>query len=432
MPRRNRQKLHRELRLRAEARKAERRARRIRARAQAVTVRQTAEQALARRATRVRAVAARMLPAVRSEVEHLLQLAHVGPELRMRVDQLLELVADQIPELARSSHLPWLVLLAQPHWVRRVDTFVAPSGSLRRKRDALAAHLLVRYRAPAFLFRALDQMPLAVARVPVEDEWAVALLAAVGQGMSVRSLVGTPTLPVPLTRRMCHLLLAAPASVGPVDALRHAQVAGLGGPQELARKLVRTRLGTLRGADPQVGEPFWHQVIAWMSGRAELAQLPDATLGHVLAWIEAEQRAALAAGRPFSLQGRTVASVTRDAMAWHAQEQRQDEDFPRSGLLSWRGGSVAVDEICSRKALQAEAEEMRHCAASYWRLAKRGAVALFSMQFGGRRVATIEVSLGAMRVVLAKQACNQAITSVQREVLTRWAARNRLAVAEAL
>ena len=428
MPRRNRQKLHRKLRLQAEARKAERRLARLRRQEAQARHLRACREALAHKPRPQRVV--RFVPAIESSVDELLQLAGVGESIRQRVRQILRVVAREIPAVATSAELGWFLLLAEPSWVRRPDGFRAPSGSTRRKRDALAEHLLVRYPVPAFLLRALDHDPLAVARVPVEDRWAVSLLASVGQGAPLRSLVNSAMLPTPLTRRMCHAFLAAPADARPVEALRFAQVEGFGGTRELARKLSRTRLGELRGPDPQVGEPFWHRIVGWLCARPDFARLPDRELSGVLGWFEASQRRALATDRVFHLKGRTTASVMRDAERWQAQQRRVCEEmFPASGLVPHQEGVTRITEIGSLPELVEEGEEMHHCATSYRRLLRKGKVALFSLREGSRRVATIEVALGAMEVVQAKRAANRLCRPPELAVIRRWAAENRLTMA---
>lgn len=428
MPRRNRRKVHRELRNRAEARQQQRcaaRARRKREQARAL-------EALAR-TRRICSPAAAQIsspPTLFRSVEELLHLANAPRVLVQRVYRICSIVSSQIPALGITAQLPWFLLLAEPAWVRAPQDFRAPSGSIRRKRDALASHLFARYPVPAFLVRALDVDPLAVARVPVEEHWAVGLLAHVGQGHALRTLVGSALLPVPLTRRMCHLFLSATASTSPLLALRAAQIVGSGGSASLAHALMHTRLGSLRGPDALVGEPFWHEMIAWMARQPQLATLDAARLERLCAWMEASQRDLVSQGRALSLKGRTPRSVLRAVDAWHALRARplHPDDFPESGLQPLARGAFAVDEIRTEAQLSEEGARMHHCAFSYRRLIRRGKVALMSITEHGDRVATVEVSLGAGRVVQAKGAFNRECTAAQLAFLRAWAEHNRLAV----
>ena len=436
MPRRNRQKLHRELRQRAESRKREQHERRAQRREQDAKMRAAVARAL-KGAAPVRPRAATGVRAsVLSTLEQLLRLAAVAEPLRHRVRQIAHVMGQQIPSLATTDQLPWFLLLAEPNWVRRPGAFRAPSGSIRRKRDAFAHHLLVRYPVAPFLVRALDVDPLAVARVPVEEQWSVGLLAAIGQGTSMRALVGTELMPAPLTRRMCHAFLSATAPTPPIRALRMAQVVGFGARGRLDCVWARGRLGVLRGVDPEVGEPFWHQVIGWIARRPELHGLVDRELEGILEWIEAKRRESLQrASAGFVLKGRTPASVRRDAEAWHALHARAHaaRRFPASGFLPYIDGPTRIVEITNEMELRLEGDVMGHCAFAYRRLLAKGIMALFSLRHGDGREATIEVFVGrdarggrpsSPTIVRAVRASSPLFERGRPRIVSPWTYRN--------
>jgi len=195
----------------------------------------------------------------RGSIHNLLSLANVDQSVQGRVLRLQDAMWRIAPGAVTSEDLPWLLLIPRCPWVGSPETLRPPARSVRRKREAMALHLLTAYPVPPFLVRALDVEPLAVARVPEEDEWAVRILSHVGRGDSLRKLVGSRWLPSPLTRAMQHRFLSARADTPPILALRTAQVVGLGGPAAFARRLCRTRLQALRGPDPDVGEGLWHR-----------------------------------------------------------------------------------------------------------------------------------------------------------------------------
>mgnify|MGYP006979932034 CR=1 FL=1 len=257
MPRRNRRKLHRAQRIAAEKQAATRAARRQAQRLADAS----AEAAIARALARPKTVPApgaatpsAQVTLALASMTNLMELAGVDATTKAKVQQLVTVLGDKAPSLARCEMLPWFLLLARRPWHRAPDRWRPPGGSDRRKRDQLALHLLTAYPVPAFLVRSLDVDPLPVARIPVEDEWAVELLAWVGQGRSLRQ-VPAHVLPTPLTRKMAHRFLQATASTAPIAALRQAQVAAYGGSRGLARRLLGTRLGVLRGSDVHTGEP---------------------------------------------------------------------------------------------------------------------------------------------------------------------------------
>ncbi|MEO0605167.1 MAG: hypothetical protein AAF211_27300 [Myxococcota bacterium] len=364
MPRRNRQKWHRERRLAAEAAKARQRERQRRLEEQRAEARMRAEVALER--TRSPVGRSRAEVAERNSIRGLLALASVDQSVMRRVMRLHEALWALTPGSVTCDDLPWLLLVARCPWVGAPETFRPPTRSVRRKREAMAAHLLTAYPVPPFLLRALDVEPLAVARVPEEDEWAVRILSHVGRGDSLRKIVGTRWLPPPLTRAMQHRFLSARADTSPILALRTAQVVGLGGPAAFARRLCRTRLQSLRGPDPEVGEGFWHRVIGWLAGHPDTHVLPLDDLDRILAWFEHRQRESLTQGTPMSFKGRTLRKVRQSTDDWWAHTERvsASRPFPPSGLVGLDDGPHTIREIRSYEALVEEGEIMHHCVAS--------------------------------------------------------------------
>lgn len=424
--RRNRQKLHRELRLRSEARKAELRLRRLAARGEQERSRRVFEH------PRVRAPLAAQRPSERLAAEwpsihNLLVLAQVDRALLEKVSRLCAVLVHHLPQLVSAEWLPWLTLLALPEWVRPIERLRLPSGSVRRKREAVAVHLLARYPVPPFLLRALDVEPLAVARVPLEDRWAVEALAHVGRGGSLREIVGTEAFPAPLTRRMCHRFLDATADTPPVAALRRAQVEGLGGPPALAARLLATRLGDLHGPDPRVGEPYLQRVVDWLCRRTLLHEREPALLDDIVAW--AVERNRVEDG--FSLEGRSEAAVVREVERFRigrALAADPGDALPDAGIGPWRHEAWTVEQLVRRRSLWEEGEHLRHCVALYTNLARKRKVAVFSLRRGGVRRATIEVALGAGAILQAKGFANQALESDDEAIVRAWAAFARLRI----
>jgi hypothetical protein len=422
VPRRNRQKLHKELRIHAEAVTARRREQRM--------LRREEEERSRRALDHLRR--ARLAPAephqLWATLHHLMSLARVDRRRQQLVRKVMLTVQREIPAFCSSDQLPWYLLLSSQPWVRSPESFRPPPRGAWALRDALAEHLFAEWPVPEFLYRGLDTQPLAVARVPVEDEWAVRLLAHVGRGRSVYALVGSPTLPMPLTRRMCHLLCGTGGGVPPVEALRMAQVLGWGGPRDLVDPLMQTRLGRLHGPDPNLGEPFWHGVIAWlcrsMDGNVSVPEL-EATLG----WIEGQQRVAISKGQRFLLAGRTASSVRRQAESLqHALERTGQDAFPSSGLLPLSVGGWEIAEVSDGPTLAAEGEAMSHCVAMYAGHLKSRKVAIFSLRQDGERRATIEVALGSQAVVQAKRKANRECSPEDLAVIRQWAELNRLSI----
>jgi hypothetical protein len=336
---------------------------------------------------------------------------------------LFRSICARLPELHRAEALPLLLLLAQEPWVRPLGEWRSPGGSLRARRDDLARHLYLHWPVPRFLYGALDVPEIAVARAPEEDAWAARLFAWLGRGGSPLAAVRAGIVPAPLTRRMMTRFLATTAGTRPMAALRQAQVAVLGGTPPLAEALLRSRLAEPRGPDPQVGEPFWAEVIGWLCRNPEL---PVRRVPELIEYAEARRRQAVVAGQPWSLTGRTAASALRGMERWAALQPDGPSDLPLSGLLPWSAEDWTITELASASALQAEAEAMHHCVNFYGGLVRRRKVAIFSLRQRGERKLTIEVSLGAARVTQARGLCNRPSTPAEQSAVDSWAAMNHL------
>lgn len=422
MARKNKKKLNRERRLAAEARQ----------RAAALLRRNDPSRIVAEKADAVlrRDRAAVQLHMVWETVHALLVQANIPASTRDRVRQLYEHTLGWLPHMTDVGNQSFFLLLARQEWVRPLADFRPPTGGWRRKRDALVLHLLADYAVPRFLVDAVEVEPCWVARVPVEDEWAFAIVAFVGQGGSLRK-AGPEIMPAPLTRRMTHDFLAAKAGAPPVFALRRAQVLGVGADVRLARALMRTGLGRLHGPDPLVGEPFVQRLIGWIAARPDFP--PDGLEG-LVGWALAEQRTAVAAGGELSLKGRTVASVVRDVEAWIAIHRADEFELGHgSGLVelvlhSADGAAWTFHELRTARDLAREGRSMAHCVGMYKHYVEKGKTAIFSLRRAGERRATIEVALASGLVVQAKGKANRAIDAVERQMLDGWACVNRVGV----
>jgi hypothetical protein len=270
-----------------------------------------------------------------------------------------------------------------------------------------------------------------------------------GRGPSIR----TAGLPLRFTRAMAHLFAQARHHYAAVAARRWAQVRGPGGSEALARAVAGTRLGQALG-----NEDFWESVLHFFVNRpsldlAQVGPVVDFLQAQKFEWQDGVSPEGVFGKPPpprpdYSMKGRTVASVLRQAEEWHKHLGR-DTDQP---CLSWRHsplkdfrlveGSEAlgdmrvwtITELLTSRALFLEGRAMRHCVATYARCCARRQTSIWSMQVesrrGRHRVLTIEVDLLKRVVCQARRKCNRLPTAGEREVLERWAAQEGLKVAD--
>jgi hypothetical protein len=273
-----------------------------------------------------------------------------------------------------------------------------------------------------------------------------------GRGESVRCL----GLPVRLTRAMAHRFLGAPCHLTATEAVRWAQVLGLGGSPALAVAIASTRLGR-----ELANEAFWETVVHFF------VNAPDLDLEQVGPIVDClhHQRfegpmgvapsgeyGTLPPPQPgFSMKGRTFGSVMRLVTSWHRELGRtpaSGSTWKRSDLneLEWiervlvrRGDDVrtearawSIRELCSAEALRAEGRAMHHCVATYVPRCLSMRSSIWSMQVetprGRHHVLTIEVDRTRRRIVQARRKFNALPREEERAVLLSWATRERLGV----
>ena len=105
------------------------------------------------------------------------------------------------------------------------------------------------------------------------------------------------------------------------------------------------------------------------------------------------------------------------------------DDHPKHDARAW-----TIQELCTNAALFMEGRAMRHCVGIYVQRCLRHRTSIWSMQVetkhGQRHVLTIEVDTDKRRIGLVKRKCNEDPNDVERAVVSRWAAREGLALPE--
>ena len=329
-----------------------------------------------------------------------------------------------------------LICLAEQrrHWVRPLDEWRPQSRNAARQFSHLARHLLARYEVPAFLdYVLLHYVP------DYQQKW----FRHVGQGGSLRTAPGmTP----PLTKRMAHWALLAPAHCSAIEAVRWGQVRGLGGSPALAEAVLRCPRLSFGWLDAP-GEAWRQGLLHWLVNHPELE---PAELRKIVDYADGRRLR----DRTFSLQGRTPASVLRLNEEWEqrtaARARNQTRDgsgggyqyrkFAPCGLESgiWETGRGnwrkvwTVEEILCNRDLIREGRLMQHGVADYEGLVLEGVSAIWSVQVEAghrqQRALTVEVRPNNRTVVQARGKCNRQPNSDERKVLELWARENGLTV----
>jgi hypothetical protein len=332
--------------------------------------------------------------------------------------------------------------------VRRIRDWPGSLASWRVAVADLAGHLVCRHAAPRFLAAAWYAPEMATDTVTAMDgeeadrkrQWFIAH----GHGASFRSL----DLPIAMTRKMEHVFLMSPDHLGIEEAMRRAELFGLGANDDVVRAVLATRMAT----DLRNGE-FWRTV--WTFLIANARSIETEQIGPLIDFIRAirhdrvtvETRDGFALRDPpqpsFSMKGRTVSSLMRLMQDWHR----------RLGLahggLTWDPSPLrpmlleepSVDpsaapavwemiELTNGAQLRTEGTALHHCVGSYAIRCVHGLSRIWSLrvQRGDkiRHVLTIQVNLQKRAVVQARGFRNRLAAGKALRLLQDWSVREKL------
>ena len=330
--------------------------------------------------------------------------------------------------------------ICRRQWVRPLADWCSGSHDSSRSRfSSLANHLLAEYRVPEF-------MAMAWLRDDVNGPAWRDLFLHIGRGNTPR----TGKTPVPLTRRMAHQFLQAPAHYSIEGAIRWAQVTALGGVPKLADACVATRLGEHFGNDA-----FWMSVIRWFIAHPtfDLDQVGPVVdfIGHVKFDCSYNLGRFTPAPQPgFSMAGRTPDALLRQMERWHTLLHRGSttqvatlETWDAHGIhgLRWTKSTRRVttawtiEALLSTGALLREGRGMQHCVATYAGSCAAGDCSIWSVKARVDSLViqrwTVEVNRDRV-IVQVRGECNAQAGGEVLEVLRRWAARENLSVATGL
>lgn len=280
----------------------------------------------------------------------------------------------------------------------------------------LAGYLFCKYEVPAFLYKAFYEP---------NDKRFIRWFIHLAAGGKVKEM---DDMPIPFTQKMGHYFIQASADLSIVSALRWAQVKGLGGNDELAKRITYSWIGT----KPYGDENFWESFLQLLirSGMFNFEKLTE-----LIDYVREAKRE----NAGYHLKGRTLQSLTRQSDAWHGVYKHVKGNFfwNPSGFyglkINRKEDIIKVEELTEAKRLIEEGTAMKHCVASYTHLCAQGRSAIFSLRkySGGELndiIATIEVNIFLKTIVQAKAKMNRKISEEARKYMELWAAKNALTI----
>ncbi len=294
---------------------------------------------------------------------------------------------------------------------------------------SLASHLLVEYPVPAFLYGLLK-----TATTNNNVTWRADLFVHLARGGSMYKAVKSGQFPIPLTKRMCHLFMQAPASSGVIESARRAQITVFGGD----RRLIQTFLATRWGTDHFAFEPFVATVFQWFCNHS---MIDPAQVGPLFDYINHCRGEDVR----FSMKGRSPLALMRGMEEWHGELHKSRKlnglPFDPSGFSNgeWEGkkrlpngNSVnsiwTCREILGSKELAMEGRTLKHCVYSYGRSIQSGQMSIWSLRQDDKRRVTVSVWNKNKTVGEARGKLNKMPSSKEKVFIQRWAALNNLII----
>ena len=322
-------------------------------------------------------------------------------------------------------------------WVRPIAEWEVTGKGVKAQSHSLIEHLFCKYPTPAFLYSTLQT------KWENQDDWKwVKLFVDVASGQSA-VLSAKVHINIPWTKKMVHQFMASRTNAEPQAAARMVQVNACATDQGWVHRLHHALCAKWSTVSTTRREEFRWTIIQWLGKQVMMD--PD-QVGPMLDYIdhcrEVEPN--------WSIKGRTVTTVTRGMLAWHATlareaSQRVRGDFIPSGFRGYevvRGSGdtttvVNIKEILSTSALASEGRTLGHCVFSYANSVTKGTKSIWSLgQSPGfdngegkviainnarSKLVTIEVVNQARRIVQMRGRFNRMVTPAERNHITQWA-----------
>ncbi|MEX0714729.1 MAG: PcfJ domain-containing protein [Pirellulales bacterium] len=318
--------------------------------------------------------------------------------------------------------------LARMHgtWRQRPDSWIPCDGSRLAEFGSLARHLFGGCNVPSCLVWSWFAEPSA--RTLRHQKW----FRHLARGYSLLGL----DLPLPFTRPMAQHFRQAPGCFSVEQALRWAQVRGLGGGSALAGAIAASRLGE------SFDHPdYWTRVIRFLISRPQLA--PEA-VSPLVEYLNQHTDELFATRR----NGRKAGTLLLDrALRWwtapRCASKRPELSWNETGIGgfelvepvggSWHSRRWTIRELTNSNEIEAEGKGLRHCVGTYAEDCFKRRSSIWSLTCSDhrsrfRRLLTIEVDPQTRVIVQARGACDSRPKPDARKVMLQWAASRRLRV----
>ena len=296
--------------------------------------------------------------------------------------------------------------------VRPIEKWKRPSFVPDEQLEDLIDHCFATYPTPVFLATAFYDTSLS------RMLWYV----KVGSGAAIKSL---PNYPEHFTAKMTHIFRNTPKGFSIDQALIRAEALGYGASPEMAERMAWSRL-----TEVAANGMFWSTVIQFFAK----TNVDHNTLRTLLEYLAS----CIAANANYSLKGRTLQTVQRDAAIWHEHMQKRRDaanevDWEPSdiqplyfeGTHNGKRVSYRTVELLTADELYQEGTDMNHCIADYIDDCHCGDSSVFSLRrYDGdtfKKLATIEINPVTKVIIEAQGNCNTDLSDKAIIALRAWA-----------
>jgi len=316
-------------------------------------------------------------------------------------------------------------------WIRDISTWKRRSYNIDKQIKNISRHLFCKYNVPDFM-----DMCWYINNKTFNNTW-VDWFIHIGQGGNIR----TANIPVELTKKMAHQFLLAPDVYTPNEALRWAQVHGLGGDERLVRGIVESKIGNSFKNDD-----FWVTVIHFFVRNTMIDVAQVSPLIDYITHLKYDSERVFNNGmfqfvgppKPnFEIRGRTVDSLIRGMEKWHKEVGKGErkgkpqkwEGFNMSDFTFKTGKDKNLkifrfNQLLSAKELRLEGSSHGHCVASYSQSCSVGRTSIWSLSiedFVGQTKPLLTIELNRDRVISQiRGKGNRRATGYEMSVIQKW------------
>jgi len=353
-------------------------------------------------------------------------------ESAVRFQKLAEGVWGKRPGLLDPPYLTGLDLLTRVHHASSLENWTPAGRGLPVAFRGLATKVLGGYHANANLIDSL----LIPHGHHKDAEGLVRIVQAVINGQKISKLVGTDILPVPLTKRMCHLMINPGDPMMLSHLVRMAQVVAYGGNEAMVKAVCGSHLGSFKSVKAEI---FWAEVIHWFCRQVDLR--PD-QVGPICDYLDHCHQA----DGSYKMKGRTVASVNRGMNRWHKELSNlkrfaSKADFNSSDFSTgmWKKTKIiegrrtpfeiwTLREILNPRQLVEEGSSMNHCVAIYHEAIRSGNCSIWTLTMNNSRRLTIEVNNQRKAIVQVRGKSNRLPREREKVFIESWAQKNNCTI----